>query len=73
MGGDGKLNSNMLLGKIKEKRLTQEKVSKAIGISLSALRRKIEGKTEFTREEINKICKLLEVSDEDLLAIFFND
>lgn len=63
----------MLLGKIKEKRLTQEKVSKAIGISLSALRRKIEGKTEFTREEINKICKLLEVSDEDLLAIFFND
>lgn len=67
------MNSDMLLGKIKEKRLTQEKVSKAIGISLSALRRKIEGKTEFTREEINKICKLLEVSDEDLLAIFFND
>ena len=67
------MNTDMLLGKIKERRLTLNKVADAIGISLSAFRRKIEGKTEFTREEINAVCKCLDIDDSGLLSIFFDD
>lgn len=67
------MNTDMLLGKIRERRLTLNKVADAIGISLSAFRRKLEGKTEFTREEINAVCKYLEIDDSDLLTIFFDD
>ena len=67
------MNADRLLGKIKERRLTQNKDADAIGIRLSAFRRKIEGKTEFTREEINAVCKCLDIDDSDLLSIFFDD
>lgn len=66
------MNTDMLLGKIKERRLTLNKVAHAIGISLSTFRRKIEGKTEFTREEINAVCKYLEIDNSELLTIFFD-
>lgn len=67
------MRKNVLLGRIKEKQMTLGKVADAIGISLSTLRRKIAGTTEFTREEINGICRLLDICNEDLLYIFFND
>ena len=65
------LNSDKLLGKIKECRFTLGELATASGMSLSSLRRKIEGKTEFTRDEMQKLSELLHLSDSEFLSIFF--
>ena len=46
-------------------------LEKAIGISKTALYRKMRGKTEFTREEIQKIIDYLGLSDAETIEIFF--
>lgn len=48
---------------------TAEKLSKAIGISKSAFSKKINGKSEFTLGEIQKIVEVLEL--ESPIPIFF--
>lgn len=67
------MNKNKLLGKIKEHGTTLEQFAGEVGISLSAIRRKINEDTQFTREEIEKICELLNLTNEELLEIFFAD
>lgn len=67
------MNRNKLIGKIKEQGKTIQQMAAEVGISLTAMSRKINGKTQFTREEIEKIADLLELTNEELLAIFFSD
>ena len=62
-----------LLGKIKENGLTLGEAAQVGGMSLSAFRRKLDGDSEFTRNEINALCDGLHLSNEELLAIFFAD
>lgn len=40
-------------------------------MSKSAFYRKCNGKSEFTREEISKIAKILHLTGKDILEIFF--
>lgn len=42
-----------------------------IGISRSAFYRKLNGSSEFDREEISKISELLELQPKDVYNIFF--
>ena len=67
------MNRNKLIVKIKEQGKTIQQMAAEVGISLTAMSRKINGKTQFTREEIEKIADLLELTNEELLAIFFSD
>ena len=66
------LNAHKLLGKIKERGLTIAEAAQKSGMSLSSLRRKMSGDSQFTREEIDRICITLELSNDDLLAVFFS-
>lgn len=51
--------------------MSLEDVAKAIGISYVSLYRKMNGTSDFYRGEIEKIVRLLNLSGEDVLRIFF--
>lgn len=60
-----------LRGKIKEVYERNEAFSKALGIDLSTLSLKLNNKTSWKREEIEKACELLEIPIEDVYLYFF--
>ena len=62
---------NILKLKIKDKKLNYQKLAKELRISESGLNKKINGKNYFTQSEIYKIKELLELSDNELIKIFF--
>lgn len=53
--------------------LNVEKVSIEMGVNKSTLYQKLNGKREFTRKEIIKLSSVLELSDADILRIFFSE
>ena len=56
---------------MKLKNISKDDLCKAIGISKTAFYRKCRGVSDFTREEILDIAKLLDLSGQDILDIFF--
>ena len=66
-----KYNYSKLLGRLKEFGLTQERLAKAIGINKSTLTLKLNGRSSFTQEEMDEICKVLDVSNDEIGAYFF--
>ena len=62
---------NVLKLKIKDKKLNYQKLAKELRISESGLNKKINGKNYFTQLEIYKIKELLELTDNELIKIFF--
>ena len=64
-------NFNKLRGKIKEKYDTQNKFSKAIGMSRTALSEKLNSKSYFTNKEIVTICECLNISFHEIHLYFF--
>ena len=48
-------------------------VARELGISLSALQRKLRGTTEFSRGEIKMLISYLGMSNDEVMAIFFDD
>ena len=62
---------NVLKLKIKDKKLNYQKLAKELRISESGLNKKINGKNYFTQSEIYKIKELLELTDIELIKIFF--
>lgn len=65
------MNKDKLLGKIKEHGKTIEGFAKELGLSNSSMYRKVNGKSQFTREEIKRIASILELDNGELLEIFF--
>ena len=53
--------------------LTIERLAGIIGINQATLYRKIAGKSEFTRIEMQIVQNALHLSREDLCSIFFAD
>lgn len=53
------MNRDKIIGKRNEHRYTQAELAKKIGISEAAYRLKEQGKREFTENEIEKMCKIL--------------
>ena len=64
-------NERKFKAKLVEAGLTVEKLAETIGINQATLYRKIAGKSEFTRIEMQIIQKALHLTREDLCAIFF--
>lgn len=50
---------------------TVDEVAEKIGINPASLHRKMNGTSDFYRNEIEKIIKILNLSGDDVLRIFF--
>ena len=57
------LDARKLKGKIAERGFTQGELAKAIGISDNSMTNKMSGRRDFTIGEIDRICKVLQISD----------
>ena len=63
---------NRLRGKIVEKQLSQEDISKQLGINPSTFSRKMKANgLAFTVGQMHQIADILEMSDEEAKQIFF--
>ena len=60
-----------LLGRIRECGLTQETLAKTIGKNKSTISAKLNGRSPFTAKEIDDICKVLNISNEEIGDYFF--
>lgn len=66
-----KFNYSKLLGRIRERGLTQEKIAQSIGISVATMSQKLNNKAYFYQPEIEKICELLAIDDGEVGTYFF--
>lgn len=65
------INIRKLKGKIVEKGFNQSKLAKEIGVNRSTMHRKINS-GDFTVEEANNIRNTLQLTEEELMNIFFS-
>lgn len=63
-------NKRLLKGKVMANGMTLGDLAVAIGINASTMTRKLKQGT-FTRAEINAISDILQLTDEEIIAIFF--
>lgn len=66
-----KYNYSRLLGRMKERGITQEGLSTEIGVNESTLNSKLNNKYGFKQNEMDAICKVLDISPEEIGAYFF--
>ena len=66
-----KFNYSELLGKMRAKGFTQEKLAKAMGISESSLNAKLNNKAYFTSKEICAICDVLTIAVGEIGFYFY--
>ena len=64
------MSFDKLKGKKKEKHLSQRSMADLLGITVQCLNAKINGRSQFTLEEVIKITEVLSL--EDPVDIFFN-
>ena len=62
-----------LLGRIKECGYTQEIFARALRISASTLNLKLNNNAFFKQSEIKTMCKVLNISKEDVGLYFFTE
>ena len=66
------MDINKLKGKIREKGLTYKMLVKKIGIGLTSMNYKINGKNLFNQEEMKKLKEALRLTDNETIDIFFS-
>lgn len=67
------MDYSKLLGRIRERSLTQAEVAQMIGVSPATLNKKLRGHTEFMQSEIRSLCKLLDICDKEISTYFFTE
>lgn len=65
------MNSDILKGKIVEKKYTQKRLAEEIGITIQSLNAKLNKRSQFTIDEAVKIISILEI--ENPIEIFFTN
>lgn len=65
------MNTRKLRGRIRECYETQDAFAKALNMSPATLSKKLMGKTEWDRQEIEMACTLLCIPPEEIHAYFF--
>lgn len=70
-GGDRMFDRLLFRGKVVSVGLTLSEVAKKLDINYSTLDRKMSGKSEFTRAEIQRIRTILGCTSEEIDRIFF--
>ncbi|BFK81283.1 DUF739 family protein [Clostridium baratii] len=66
-----KFDYSKLRGRIREKFGTQDNFAKALEIGRVSLSQRLNNHLEFTQEEINNACELLEINKNDIAKYFF--
>ena len=66
-----KFNYSKLLGRFREYGFSQKDVAIRIGIRPTTLSLKLNNKFNFTSDEIDAICKLLDIPGEEIGIYFF--
>ena len=61
-----------LLGRIKEKGLTQKALAELIGVSEGQMCQKLAGRYLFKQSEIRNMCDVLDISQADIGIYFFS-
>ena len=64
-------NYSKLLGRIRERGYTQEQLAKAIGKNKGTISGKLNNQFSFTQEEMDDICKVLEINNNEIGEYFF--
>lgn len=62
---------NLFKAKMAERELCVKEVATALGINEATLYRKMRGETEFTRNEIQHIRNIMQMTPAEVDAIFF--
>ena len=70
--GTSRMNKNKLKGKIREQGLTYKILAQKIGIGLTSMNYKINGKNLFNQEEMKKLKEALRLTDNETIDIFFS-
>lgn len=65
-------NKDKFCGKVKSCGMTLEQAAQCLGINSATLSRKINGSSDFTRNEIELLRQKLSLSFDDIKSIFFN-
>lgn len=66
------MNLDKLKGKLREKRLSYNKVAEILGVSTTTVSSKMNGETRFYLEEIRVLSDYLGLTDEEKIKIFFD-
>lgn len=67
------MDYSKLLGRVKEKALTQKGLAEKIGVSEGQLCHKLAGHYPFKQSEIAKICNVLDISKTEVGVFFFTE
>ncbi|MBQ9416748.1 MAG: helix-turn-helix transcriptional regulator [Clostridia bacterium] len=65
------MNGNMLRGLIIAAGYTLQEFAQAMGINNTSLSHKINSKRDFTLKEVQKISRILRLTDDQIYTIFF--
>ena len=67
------MNANKLLGIMAEKRISQRKLAKKLGVSKNTINLKLNGRGCFDTEQATHICEILGIEDaEKKVEIFLS-
>lgn len=64
---------NVLASRMKLAEIGQVELAKKVGVNVSTLNKKINGSVEFKLREIQRIADVLDLTDQDIISIFFAD
>jgi len=67
------MDYSKLLGRMRERRMTQEALADAVGISRQQMNNKLNGRSAFKQSDIKAICSLLGIPLEEVGTYFFTD
>ena len=67
------MNANKLMARLVLSEVTKADLIKSLGISTSCFYNKMNGKSSFTQKEISIISKVLSLSQDEIIDIFFED
>ncbi len=70
-GSDNLLNTNLFKSAFVKKGYNQETLAKALGMSSNTLSSRIKGASCFDTDEIDRLCELLDITDNNEKAAIF--
>lgn len=65
------MNLAKLRGAIAEAGLSAERLGKKVGMSKTTIHSRMQGRSSFRLDEVNKICEVLNITDPDRKAEIF--
>lgn len=67
------MNASLLKYLMEQKGVTKKELAAAIGVQYNAICSRLAGKIEFKRNEMRTIISLLNLTDEQVMDVFFKE